>query len=97
MSPDKDVPLHKKKWRDLTKKEKPLMKKYLNVLEDMRRYPELSIEDVARDYGVTMEAVIKNTNAFHMEHGRWAANPDDNISRHWEFYEDGESWIEEPG
>jgi hypothetical protein len=91
MSPNKDVPLHKKRWRDQVPKEKNLMRKCQRVLAEMRRYQDSSLDNVAKAHGMTADVVIRTTNAFHKEHGRWRANEDDNLSRCWEFYENGEA------
>jgi hypothetical protein len=90
MSPS-EKPIWELSWRDLNKSQKRIRKGSLAILNASRQCPWPIMEKMASEIGFTGEDVVGSTGAFHKENGQWMPNEHDNISRHWEIYEDGEA------
>ena len=88
------VPLYKRLWSTLTIREKVARQKSLDVLSLARR-TGTSLSQLAKDRGIPLDTVLKNTRAFKKIKGRWKPSKRDIVSRMLLIYEDGqEKFIE---
>jgi len=89
----KEKPVYKKSWSELTRRERILREKSLDVLRKVRNGQSLS--RASKELHIRPETVIKITNAFRKSKGKWIARSQDRISRIMSIYENGQQkWIE---
>jgi len=89
----KEKPVYKRSWSELTRRERILREKSLDVLRKVRNGQSLS--KASKELHIKPETVIKNTNAFIKSKGKWIAKSQDKISRVMGIYENGQQkWIE---
>jgi len=89
----KPKPVFKRSWSELTRRERSLRERSLEVLSKVRNGKSLS--EASRELHTNPETVIKNTNAFRKSKGKWVAKSQDRISRVMGIYENGkQEWIE---
>ena len=89
----KEKPVYKRSWSELTRRERILREKSLDVLRKVRNGQSLS--RASKELHIRPETVIKITNAFRKSKGKWIAKSQDRISRIMSIYENGQQkWIE---
>ena len=89
----KEKPVYKRSWSELTRRERILREKSLDVLRKVRNGRSLS--KTSRELHIKPETVIKHTNAFIKSKRKWIAKSQDRISRVMSIYENGkQEWIE---
>ena len=89
----KPVPVYKRSWNSLNKRQLSQREKSLDVLRKVR--DGQSITNASRELHTTPNTVIKNTHAFKKVNGKWIAKSYDRISRIMSVYENGrQEWIE---
>jgi hypothetical protein len=89
----KQEPIYKRSWSSITKRERNLREKSLEVLRKVRNGQSFS--KASKKLHIRPETVIKNTNAFRKSKGKWIAKSQDRISRVMSIYENGQQqWIE---
>ncbi len=76
----KKTPFYKRRWNVLTPKQKFLRKISLDVLSQSRQSKK-SLSKLAKENGISLKAVLHNTNAFRKLNGRWVAKRFDKIPR----------------
>ena len=74
------VPLHKRLWSLLTPKEKVTRERSLEVLSLARRNGT-RLSQLAEEHKISINTVLRNTNAFKRINGRWIPKKSDRISR----------------
>lgn len=86
--------ISKRKWNELTPKEKSIRERSLTVLSQMRRGKK-SLTRASKELGISPKTVIKHTNAVKKSDGKWKAKRYDRIPRIMSINENGkEAWIE---
>jgi len=89
----KEKPVYKRSWSELTRRERILREKSLDVLRKVRNGRSLS--KTSRELHIKPETVLKHTNAFIKSKRKWIAKSQDRISRVMSIYENGKKeWIE---
>lgn len=92
--PQKKLRVSRLPYSILTPREKYLRDRSLEVLSEARRTGK-SLTRIAREYGISSDAVMLNTDAFKKKNGRWIPKKYDRISRTMKINENGrESSIE---
>lgn len=86
--PHKKLRVSRLPYSILTAHEKYLRDRSLEVLIEVRRTGK-SLTRIARDYDITTDAVILNTDAFRKHNGRWIPKKYDKISRVMKVNEKG--------
>lgn len=84
----KKTPIYKCRWNVLTPKQKFLRKISLDVLSQSRQSKK-SLSKLAKENGISLKAVINNTNAFRKIKGRWIPKKYDKITRSMIINENG--------
>ncbi len=80
------VPLYKRSWSTLTVREKVARQRSLDILSLARRIGA-SLSQLAKERGIPLDTVLKNTHAFKKVNGRWKAIEYDRIPRTLLIYE----------
>ena len=89
----KEKPVYKRSWSELTRKERILREKSLDVLRKVRSSKSLS--KASKELHIKPESLIKHTNGFIKSKRKWIAKSQDRISRIMNVYENGkQEWIE---
>ena len=89
----KEIPIYKRSWSSLNKRELSRREKSLEVLTKVKRGQSLTRS--SRESHTSAKTVLKNTNAFKKLKGKWFAKSQDRISRTMSIYEDRkQEWIE---
>ena len=81
-------PLYRKRWSNLSPRQKLLREKSLSVLSEARRSKQ-SLSKLAKKHGITRKTVLNNTNAFRKSRRRWNAKRFDKIPRVMKINENG--------
>ena len=90
----KEIPIYKRSWSSLNKRELSTRERGLEALSKVRRNGQ-SLTNASRELHTSPKTVVKNTNAFKKLKGKWIAKSQDRISRIMSIYENGEQeWIE---
>lgn len=76
----KKTPIYKRRWNVLTPKQKSLRKISLGVLSQSRQSKK-SLSKLAKENGISLKAVLHNTNAFRKLNSRWIPKKFDKIPR----------------
>ena len=84
----KEIPIHKKKWDELSPEEKLQRQKALDVLATSRGSKK-SVSRIARDNNTTLATVLKHTRAFRKVGRRWVPNKTDKTHRKMLINENG--------
>ena len=93
ISKSKPIPIFKRSWTTITKREQNQMEKSLDVLRRVRKGQSLT--KASKELHTSPETVIKYTGAFRKVKGKWIAKSQDRISRVMSIYENGkQNWIE---
>ena len=89
-----EIPIYKRSWSSLNKRELSTRERSLEVLSKVRRNGQ-SLTKASRELHTSPKTVVKNTNAFKKLKGKWIAKSQDRISRIMSIYENGkQEWIE---
>ena len=89
-----EIPIYKRSWSSLNKRELSTRERSLEVLSKVRRNGQ-SLTKASRELHTSASTVVKNTNAFKKLKGKWIAKSQDRISRIISIYENGkQEWIE---
>ncbi len=80
--------LYKRRWKNLSPKQKLLREKSLSVLSEARKSKQ-SLSKLAKRHEVSRKTVLNNTNAFKKRRGRWNAKRFDKIPRVMKINENG--------
>lgn len=81
-------PLYRKRWSNLSPRQKLLREKSLSVLSEARRSKQ-SLSKLAKKHGITRKTVLNHTNAFRKKERRWTAKRLDRIPRVMKINENG--------
>ena len=82
------IPLYRKRWKNLSPKQKLLREKSLSVLSEARKSKQ-SFSKLAKKHDVSPKTVLNNTNAFRKRRRRWNAKRFDKIPRVMKINENG--------
>ena len=82
------VSLYKKRWRDLTPRQKLLRERSLEVLSESRRSKK-SVSKIAKENKISLKAVVNNTNGFKKKNRKLIPKKFDRISRGMIINENG--------
>lgn len=82
------IPLYKKSWKNLTPRQRLLRNRSLEVLNKSRKSSQ-SLSKIAKDFGISIKTVIKNTSAFKKINHKWIPKKYDKISRVMKINENG--------
>jgi len=82
------IPLYRKRWKNLSPKQKLLREKSLSVLSEARKSKQ-SLSKLAERHDVSPKTVLNNTNAFRKKQRRWNAKRFDKIPRVMKINENG--------
>ena len=82
------IPLYRKRWSNLSPRQKLLREKSLSVLSDARRSKQ-SLSKLAKKHDVSTKTVLNNTNSFRKRRRRWNAKRFDKIPRVMKINENG--------
>ena len=82
------IPLYRRRWANLSPKQKLLREKSLSVLSEARRSKQ-SLSKLAKKHDVSRKTVLNNTNAFRKTRRRWNAKRFDKIPRVMKINEKG--------
>ena len=82
------IPLYRKRWTNLSPKQKLLREKSLSVLSEARRSKQ-SFSKLAKKHDVSPKTVLNNTNAFRKRRSRWNVKRFDKIPRVMKINEKG--------
>ena len=89
----KEIPIYKRSWTTLNKRELSTRKRSLKVLTNVKA--GRSLTGASRESHISTRTVLRNTNAFKKLKGKWIAKQKDRISRTMSIYENGQQdWIE---
>ena len=89
----KGIPIYKRSWSGLNKRELSSRNKSLEVLSKVKRYQSLTKS--SKELHISVKTVLKHTNAFRKIKGKWIPKGYDRISRVMSIYENGKQiWIE---
>lgn len=85
-------PIHKKRWEELTPRQKRIRRTSLEVMSSLRKSSnKKSLSKIAREKKIASRTVIKNTNAFRKVNNKWIVKKRDIIPRPMTINEDGQS------
>jgi hypothetical protein len=79
------VPLHRRSWASLTRKEKENRERSLEVL-GIARKNGTPLSQLSKEHQIAITTVLRNTNAFRKANGRWRVKKYDRISRIMAIY-----------
>ena len=82
------IPLYRRRWANLSPKQKLLRERSLTVLSDARKSKQ-SFSKLAKKHDVSRKTVLNNTNAFRKRQRRWNAKRFDKIPRVMKINENG--------
>jgi len=82
------IPLYRKRWSNLSPKQKLLREKSLSVLSEARKSRQ-SLSKLAKKNDISPKTVLNNTNAFRKTRRRWSAKRFDKIPRVMKINENG--------
>ncbi len=82
------IPLYKRRWSNLSPRQKLLREKSLSVLSEARRSKQ-SLSKLAKKHDVSPKTVLNNTNAFRKSRRRWNAKLFDKNPRVMKINENG--------
>ena len=82
------IQLYKRRWANLSPRQKLLREKSLSVLSEARRSKQ-SLSKLAKKHDVSPKTVLNNTNAFKKRQRRWNAKRFDKIPRVMKINENG--------
>jgi len=82
------IPLYKRRWTNLSPRQKLLREKSLSVLSEARKSKQ-SLSKLAKKHDVSSRTVLNNTNAFRKKQRRWNAKRFDKIPRVMKINENG--------
>jgi len=82
------IPLYRKRWVNLSPKQKLLREKSLSVLSDARKSNQ-SLSKLSKKQDISRKTVLNNTNAFRKRRRRWNAKRFDKIPRVMKINENG--------
>jgi len=82
------IPLYRRRWANLSPKQKLLREKSLSVLSEARRSKQ-SLSRLAKKHDVSSRTVLNNTNAFRKKQRRWNAKRFDKVPRVMKINENG--------
>jgi len=82
------IPLYRKRWKNLSPKQKLLREKSLSVLSEARKSKQ-SLSKLAKRHEVSTKTVLNNTNSFRKRQRRWNAKRFDKIPRVMKINENG--------
>ena len=89
----KEIPIYKRSWSSLNKRELLTRERSLEVLTKVKKGQSLT--GASKESHTSARTVLKNTNAFKKFRGKWTAKSLDRISRTMSIYENGkQQWIE---
>lgn len=89
----KPLPVYKRSFFSLSKREQNTRIKALEVLNKVRK--GCSLKEASKELHISYKTVIRHTNAFYKKNGKWIPNSYDRISRVMSIYENGKQvWIE---
>ncbi len=89
----KEIPIYKRSWSSLNKRELSTRKRSLDALSKVKKGQSLTRS--SKESQTSAKTVLKNTNAFKKIKGKWIAKSQDRISRTMSIYENGkQEWIE---
>ena len=89
----KERPIYKKSWSSLNERELRSREKSLEVLTKVKRGQSLT--RASREFHTSTKTILRNTNAFKKERGKWIPKRHDSISRTMSIYENGkQEWID---
>ncbi len=74
------IPLYRKRWVNLSPKQKLLREKSLSVLSDARKSNQ-SLSKLAKKHNVSRKTVLNNTNAFRKKQRHWNSKRFDKVPR----------------
>ncbi len=82
------IQLYKRRWANLSPRQKLLREKSLSVLSEARRSKQ-SLSKLAKKHDVSPKTVLNNTNAFKKRQRRWNTKRFDKIPRVMKINENG--------
>ncbi len=82
------IPLYRKRWSNLSPRQKLLREKSLSVLSEARKSNQ-SFSKLAKKHDVSRKTVLNNTNSFRKRQRRWNAKRFDKIPRVMKINEKG--------
>ena len=82
------IPLYRRRWANLSPKQKLLRVQSLSVLVESRKSRQ-SLSKLAKKHDITRKTVLNNTNAFRKRRRRWVAKRHDKIPRVMKINENG--------
>ncbi len=82
------IPLYKRRWSNLSPRQKLLREKSLSVLSEARKSKQ-SFSKLAKKHDVSPKTVLNNTNAFRKKQKRWNAKRFDKVPRVMKINENG--------
>ena len=82
------IPLYRKRWKNLSPKQKLLREKSLSVLSEARKSKQ-SLSKLAKRHEISTKTVLNNTNAFKKRQRRWNAKRFDKVPRVMKINENG--------
>ncbi len=82
------IPLYRKRWSNLSPKQKLLREKSLSVLSDARKSNQ-SLSKLSKKQDISRKTVLNNTNAFRKRRRHWNVKRFDKIPRVMKINENG--------
>ncbi len=82
------IPLYRKRWSNLSSRQKLFREKSLSVLSEARKSNQ-SLSKLAKKHDVSSRTVLNNTNAFRKRQRRWSAKRFDKVPRVMKINENG--------
>jgi len=82
------IPLYRRRWANLSPKQKLLREKSLSVLSEARKSKQ-SLSKLAKRHDVSTKTVLNNTNSFRKRQRRWNAKRFDKVARVMKINENG--------